>query len=181
VKRPFTAVVTLATAAHHGYELWAGVGLVFQPFLTLPGSVALWATSLPALLFGAARGGRRWNGVLANAVGAGMAGAVVHYSLWPWEVRRGLPALTEAEGLSPAQLPAYNLILWTWVAASTLAVAREIPAGTRRWFVLGLLNFVPLRLSARHHFAWAHEQARTNPAWWNRGLQGASDAPLVTP
>ena len=173
-RRPFTALATVATAAHHGYELWAGVGLVFQPFLTLPGSVALWVTSLPALLYGAVRGGRRWDAPLANAAGAGLAGAVVHFTIWPWELRGGVPTLTEAEGLSPRQLPAYNAILWTWAVASALALLRETPAGSRRWFALGLLNVVPLRLSAKHHFAWAHDQARTNPAWWNRGLRKAS-------
>jgi hypothetical protein len=172
-RRPFTAVALLATAAHHGFELWAGVGLVFQPFLTLPGSVAMWATSLPALLHGAVRGGDRWSPVLANAAGAGLAGAVVHYTIWPWELRAGVPTLTEAEGLSPRQLPAYNVILWTWVVASTLALLRETPRDSRKWFALGLLNVVPLRLSAKHHFAWAHDQARANPAWWNRGLQGS--------
>ena len=49
-RRPFTAVAVLATAAHHGFELWAGVGLVFQPFLTLPGAVALWEKHLASLI-----------------------------------------------------------------------------------------------------------------------------------
>ena len=171
MRRPFTAVATVATAAHHGYELRAGVGLVFQPFLTLPGSVGLWATSLPALLYGAARGGRRWDAPLANAAGAGLAGALVHFTIWPWEWRAGVPTLTEAEGLSPDQLPAYNAILWLWALSSALAFWRETPKGARRWFVLGALNAIPFRASAKHHFKWATEQARTNPAWWNRGLQ----------
>ena len=171
MRRPFTAVATAATAAHHGYELAAGVGLVFQPFLGLPGSLALWGATLPALGYGAARGGRRWEPALANAVGAGLAGAVVHFTIWPWRLRRGIPMLTDAEGLSPAQLPAYNAILWTWAVASALALLRETRRGNRRWFVLGLLNVVPLRMSAQHHFAWAREQARTSPSWWNRGLQ----------
>ena len=77
----------------------------------------------------------------------------------------------EAEGLRPESLPAYNAILWTWAVASALALLRETRRGNRRWFVLGLLNVVPLRMSAQHHFAWAHEQARTSPSWWNRGLR----------
>jgi hypothetical protein len=79
--------------------------------------------------------------------------------------------LTEAEGLSSEQLPAYNAILWLWALASAAAFVRETPKGARKWFVLGVLNAIPLRASAKHHFAWATEQARTNPAWWNRGLQ----------
>jgi hypothetical protein len=79
--------------------------------------------------------------------------------------------LTEAEGLSPSQLPAYNAILLAWIAAGALALVREVPKSARGWFALGLINAIPLRMSATHHFAWAAEQARTNPAWWNRGLQ----------
>ena len=50
---------------------------------------------------------------------------------------------------------------------------RETPKGARRWFVLGVFTALPFRVSAKHHFAWATQQARTNPAWWNRGLQPA--------
>jgi hypothetical protein len=171
MKRPFHALAVAGTAAHHVYEVNAGVGLVFQPFMGLPGSIAYWSTNLPALAWAAARGGERFDKPLAFAAGTGLSGALVHFSLWPWKLRRGLPVLTEAEGLSPLQLPAYNAILWAWIVASVLALLRETPKGARRWFAIGLLNGIPLRLSAKHHFAWAAEQARTNPAWWNRGLQ----------
>ena len=171
VKRPFMALTALGTAAHHGYELNAGVGLVLQPWLGLGGSLAFWSINLPFLFWAAARGGDRFDKPLAFATGTALAGTAVHYSLWPWELRRGLPVLTEAEGLSPEQLPAYNAILWAWAVASVLAVVRETPRGCRRWFAFGLLNGLPLRASARHHFVWATEQARTKPAWWNRGLQ----------
>jgi hypothetical protein len=159
------------TAAHHAFEVNAGVGLVFQPFLGLGGSIAFWSTNLPALAWAAARGGERFDKPLAFAAGAGLGGMAVHYSLWPWTLRRGVPVLTEAEGLSPEQLPAYNAILWGWGLACVLALLKETPKSARTWFVLGLLNAIPFRMSAKHHFAWAAEQARTNPAWWNRGLQ----------
>jgi len=55
--------------------------------------------------------------------------------------------------------------------ASLVALMRETPKGTRRWFLLGALAVVPFRASAKHHFKWASEQARTNPAWWNRALR----------
>jgi hypothetical protein len=171
MRRPFHALAVAGTAAHHAYEVNAGVGLVFQPFLGLPGSIAWWSTNLPALAWAAARGGERFDKPLAFAAGAGLGGALVHYSIWPWTLRAGVPVLTEAEGLSPSQLPAYNAILIAWMAAGALALLRETPKGARRWFALGVLNAIPLRLSAKHHFAWAAEQARTNPSWWNRGLQ----------
>jgi hypothetical protein len=171
MKRPFTALTALGTAAHHGFELNAGVGLVFQPWMGLGGSIAYWATNLPFLFWAAARGGDRFDKPLAFATGTALAGAGVHFAIWPWSVRRGLPVLTEAEGLSSEQLPAYNAILWLWALAAVGALVRETPKGARRWFALGLLNGVPLLASAQHHFAWATERARTSPAWWNRGLQ----------
>ncbi len=172
MKRPFHVIAALGTAAHHGYELNAGVGLVFQPWLGLPGSVAYWATSLPLLAWASARGGARFDKPLAFATGAALAGAGVHFTIWPWRLRRGLPMLTEAEGLAAGQLPAYNAILWAWALASVLALAHETPSGARRWFAVGVLSGLPLRASAKHHFVWATEQSRSNPAWWNRGLQG---------
>jgi hypothetical protein len=171
VRRPFHVLATAGTAAHHGFELASGVGLVFQPQLGLPGALALWATALPGLATASARGSSRWDPPLAFANGAGLAGAAVHFTLWPWAVRAGVPMLTEAEGLSPAQLPAYNAVLWAWALAAVAALVTETPPRARRWFALGMLSGVPLRLSARHHFSWAREQARVNPAWWNRGLR----------
>ena len=171
MRRPFTALTAVGTAAHHGFELNAGVGLVFQPYLRLAGSSAYWATSLPLLFWAAARGGRRFDKPLAFASGTALAGAAVHFAIWPWKVRGGVPVLTEAEGLSADQLPAYNAILWAWALAAVTALVRETPRGARRWLLVGLLNGIPLRMSAKHHFAWASEQARSNPAWWNRGLQ----------
>ena len=171
MRRPFTALTAVGTAAHHGYEFNAGVGLVFQPWMGLGGSIAYWSTNLPFLFWAAARGGDRFDKPLAFANGTALAGAAVHFAIWPWQVRAGLPMLTEAEGLSTEQLPAYNAILWLWALASVAALVRETPKGARRWFLLGLLNGIPLRASAKHHFAWATERARTDPAWWNRGLQ----------
>jgi len=171
VRRPLHTLTALATVAHHGYELGAGTGLVFQPYLGLGGSAVLWATSLPVWVGIASLGGPRWDRFLAFLAGLSVGGAAVHFSLWPWEARRGLPLLTEAEGLQPGQLPAYNTILWTWAAAGLGAILRETPRGARRWAVAGTLAAVPLRASAAHHFRWVKEQAATHPAWWNRAVR----------
>jgi hypothetical protein len=173
IRRPFSVLSALGTAAHHSYELGSGVGLVLQPELGLAGSLALWGVQLPLWTAGAAKGGRRWDKALALWTGAGLAGAVVHYVMWPWRrTRLGVPALTSAEGLSPAQVPAYNGILWAWAAASALALAFEVPRGARRWAVAGLLTMPIMRLSARHHFDWIRQEAATGPAWWNRAFHG---------
>ena len=94
----------------------------------------------------------------------------VHFLIWPWEVRRGLPVLTEAEGFRKEQLPAYNAVLYAWAVAGLLAILIETPRGAKKWAAAGFLATLPARASARHHFVWLREQARSNPAWWNRAI-----------
>jgi hypothetical protein len=171
IKRPFHVLACLGTTAHHVFELSAGVGLVFQPYVGLGGGCALWGVSLPTWLGAAARGSRRWDGFLAFLAGLSLGGAAVHFTLWPWTTERGPPLLTSAEGLRPGLLPAYNGVLYAWGLSAVLALARETPPSARRWGAVGLVAAIPLRASARHHFRWLSEQARTNPAWWNRGVR----------
>ena len=163
------------TAAHHGFELGSGVGLVWQPELGLTGSGTFWVAELGLWSLVAARGSQRWDGVLALLSGAGLAGVIVHFTLWPWRRNRfGIPVLTEAEGLPPSRLPAYNTILGLWGLASILSLL-ELSPSRRRWALVGLAALPLLRRSARHHFAWATTEAELHPAWWNRGLR--SDSP----
>jgi hypothetical protein len=170
VARPLHALTCLAAATHHAYELGAGVGLVFQPYLGMAGAGALWGLGFPAWFVTAVRGSRRWDPVLAYGLGMSLGGAALHFVLWPWELRRGLPVLTAAEGLRPGQLPAYNAIIDVWGLAAAAALARETPPGARRWALLGAATAFALRGSARRHFAWTARQAELNPAWWNRAL-----------
>lgn len=170
--RPLAVLAVLGTAAHHGYELANGVGLVFQPQLGLVGSSALWGSQLPVWAVLAARGSRRWDPLLAALAGVGLAGVATHFLVWPWRWGRvGLPVLAEAEGLAPGQLPTYNAILWAWAGASALSLAVETKGKDRRWALAGLATLPVLSASARHHFSWVRDQATTNPAWWNRGLR----------
>jgi len=170
-RRPWTAITALLTAAHHGFELSSGIGLVLQPELGLGVASALWGTQIPVWISLAARGEKRSDRLLAAWSGAALAGAIVHFVIWPWRRNRlGIPVLTEAEGLSPASLPAYNAILYAWGTAAMLSIALEVPRKDRRWVVVGLASLPLLQRSARHHFAWVTQQAVTNPAWWNRGV-----------
>lgn len=170
VKRPFHAMTCLAAATHHAFELAAGVGLVFQPYLGLRGAAGLWGTTLPAWLLLSARGSRRWDRILAFLAGLSLGGAAVHFTLWPVRRWRGLPVLEEAEGLRPEHLPAYNAVLYGWALAALAAIVADPRPGARRWAIAGALCALPLRASARYHFRWVREQARSNPAWWNRAL-----------
>ena len=156
--RPFGALTAVATAGHHGFELQAGVGLVFEPFLGRRGALALWGVALPAWLAMALAGDDRYDRPLALNNALGLAGGIVHFVEWPWELRRGVPTLTAAEGLPPERLPAYNRVLHAWIAAGALALALETPRRAWPWALLGLALGEPLRRSARHHFRWLREQ-----------------------
>ncbi len=162
------------TAAHHGFELSSGIGLVGQPEFGLVGAGAFWAAQIPTWITLAARGGKRWDGMLAAWSGAALGGVMVHFLVWPW--RRGalgLPVLAEAEGLDDSKLPAYSTLLYGWGAASALSIALETPPRDRRWALLGLAVSPLLYRTAKHHFSWIVRQAATSPAWWNRGVQAA--------
>lgn len=168
MKRPFHVATAAGMFAHHAFELAAGVGLVYQPQLGLRGASALWGAALPGWAVAAARGSEKWDAPLALLAGASVAACALHYMLWPWEFRRGLPTLTEAEGLKPGQLPAYNAVLWLWAVAAATALLRETPRGAGKWAVVGFLATLPQKASAKKHFEWLREEARANPAWWNR-------------
>ncbi len=102
---------------------------------------------------------------------------LVHYTLSPSRRRFGFPVLTQAEGLKPELLPAYNAVLYAWALAALTSLAIETPHGARKWDMVGMLAAVPLGFSARHHFAWIKERALETPAWWNRALV-ASPSPV---
>ena len=172
LQRPWTALAAAGTAAHHGFELSQGVVLVGQPELGLWGAGALWGTQIPVWVALASRGGRRWDKVLAVWSGAALGGVVVHFLLWPWRYNKiGIPVLTEAEGIAPSRLPAYNAILRVWFLASAVSIVGEISPRDRKWAIVGLATLPLLRRSAKHHFSWIVHEAATNAAWWNRGIK----------
>jgi hypothetical protein len=168
--RPLSALTALGTAAHHGFELHSGVGLVFEPFVGRQRALVLWGAYLPAQLAVALAGGERLDRWLALNNGAGFAGGLVHFVEWPWELRNGVPTLTEAEGMVPERVPAYNRVLQLWTLAAALALLFETPRRARAWALAGIALGEPLRRSARHHFRWAREQAKNEPDRWSPAL-----------
>lgn len=183
-KRSLHLGAVAGTAAHHGFELAAGVGLVFQPYLGLPGATAAWCVALPTWTWLALKGDGRHDRPLAVLAGVSLAGALLHFKMWPVGWRRlggrlALPVLVEAEGLSPSQLSKYNAILYAWTGASLAALVGGTPKGRRRFALLGLAAGVPLSASARHHFDWLGVEARERPAWWNRAGLTASERDVV--
>ncbi len=182
IRRPWTAMAAVFTAAHHGFELSNGIGLVWQPELGLVGASGLWGTQIPIWISLAARGTKRWDRLLAAWSGATLGAALVHFLLWPSSRGKlGLPVLTQAEGLRTSRLPAYNTLLYLWATVSALSIVREIPRRDRPWALVGLATVPLLRRSAQHHFSWLTEQAVTNPAWWNSGVRQDSEmAPFIS-
>ncbi len=170
MRRPWSTLTCAAAATHHAFELACGVGLVFQPYLGMTGASMLWGSVFPAWFGVARRGSGRWDRPLAYAAGMSVGGAVLHFALWPWSTRRGLPLLDEAEGLPPEAMPAYNAIIWIWGASATVALVRETRRRDLPLALFGALSAFGLRPSARRHFDWVREQARVRPAWWNRAL-----------
>lgn len=168
--RPLHAATILTGACHHAFELGAGVGLVFQPELGLGGAALLWSTAFPAALATAWRGGPWAERPLAACAGVNLAAAVVHFTVWPFELRP-LPVLSEAEGLPRAMLGPYNAVLLAWICAGLAAFVAEVPGGRRRWAVAGFVCALPFRRNLCHHLGWMRAQARERPAWWNRALQ----------
>lgn len=168
VRRPWQVATAAGAAAHHGFELGCGVGLLAQRELGLPAAVAAWLVALPGFAVAAARAPERADAGLAFVTGANLAAALAHYTIWPWRLRGGVPLLEEAEGLPARRLPAYNALLLAWQAVGWLAAAREVHPGHRVWVLLGLASAMPLRRHAQRHAAWLDRQARLHPAWWNR-------------
>jgi hypothetical protein len=171
-RRPFSVLTALGTAAHHTFEVRAGVGLVFEPFLGRQRAVALWTGALPAWVLAAwLADGERLEKWIALNNAAGLAGGIVHFIEWPWELRGGIPYLTEAEGMTAEQLRPYNRVLHLWTLAGLLAVVFETPPHARKWALLGLALGEPLRRSAVHHFRWARLQAQREPERWSPVLR----------
>jgi hypothetical protein len=172
LRRPLAFGSALGLLAHHSYETRAGVGLVFEPQLGRRGAIALWGALFPLMFLSAARRGRLNERLSAINAGIGVAGVAVHFAAWPWSLHGGVPMLDEAEGLTDEQLPAYNAVLWFWLASSVLSLAREAGPGSRRLgLIAGAINFPLLLASARHHFSWAREQARLEPNRWSAALR----------
>ena len=173
MRRPLHFGAALGVAAHNVFELAAGIGLIFQPQLGLRGAAALWSSALPAWMLASARGPRRWDRRLAGLSGAALGGVALHYVIWPWELRRGVPVLTNAEGLRGRPLAAYNALLLTWGTVALLALARETDRHDRGVALGSVLATVasgmaPGPANVERHFEWLREQARVEPAWWNR-------------
>ena len=181
-KRPFNALAALGAAGHNGFERWAGIGVFLEPWLGRRATNILWSTALPLWFVQALSGRRRDEPMLAFNAGTAIAGAAVHYVEWPWSPRFGfLPWLEEAEGFRPSLLPAYNIILLVWFIAGAASVLTETRRQHLKYAAVGIATGPLLLASARHHFAWAREQAeKGNPQFSADLLAESARGPVAT-
>ena len=163
---PVVALPAAMTAAHQVLELCAGSGVIGQHRVGLPAAASLsmlvdvgWAAM--------ALGDRRWDRALAMGAGTAIAAPALHYTLFPWRIRFGLPVLEEAEGLDGPPLVAYVALLYLWGLSGVLA-SRRLPRCSRRWTLAGIALAVAFRQLAFRHLVWIRAEARRNPRWWNR-------------
>jgi hypothetical protein len=171
--KPLNALATLGAAGHNGFERWAGVGVFLEPWIGRRATNVLWGVTLPVGFERALRGGDRDGPLLAFNAGLAIAGTAVHFVDWPWSLRWGLvPWLDEAEGLRPEQLPAYNAILSAWLLGGVGSVLLETRREHLPYALAGVATAPLLLESARHHFAWAKQQARRDPGHWSSALLG---------
>jgi hypothetical protein len=171
--KPFNALAAIGTAAHHGFERWAGVGVFLEPWLGRRKTNLFWSAVMPLWLYSALAGRDRDEPLLAFNAGVAIAGALVHFTNWPWSLRlRVFPWLDQAEGLPPERLTAYNTILWGWLIGGVGSVAAETRRRHLKFAAAGVATAPLLRASARHHFQWAREQAERDPESWSPFLLG---------
>jgi hypothetical protein len=169
--KPLNALATLGAAAHNGFERWAGVGVFLEPWIGRRATNALWSVTLPFGFARALHGNERDGPLLAFNAGIAIAGMGVHFADWPWSRRWGvLPWLEEAEGLTPAQMPYYNTLLWLWLLGGAGSVLLETRREHVRYALAGVATAPLLLESARHHFRWAKAQARRDPEHWSASL-----------
>src|SRR4051794_23373464 len=96
--RRFHALAGLMCAVHQGVELGLGTGIIGQAQAGFPAAIAL-STALDGGWIAAGLRRRPPERLLAYLAGIALGVPFIHFTLWPWSVRRGVPVLDEAEGL----------------------------------------------------------------------------------
>ncbi len=154
------------TAVHQAVELAFGTGVIGQSSVGLGPAIAA-SVLLDGGWVALARRGRA-DRLLAFLSGVALGVPAIHFTLWPWKLNRGVPVLTEAEGLPERLMPAYNAILYGWAAAGAAALVADTGPRHRKWSLAGMASVLAFRPVAQSHFRWMAAEARRNPRWWNR-------------
>jgi hypothetical protein len=170
-RRPWTRLGTVGAGAHVFYELLAGVGMPFASRLGPGTATAFWAGGTVATYRQAGRQPASRDAVFAAANGLYLSAVISHFLGWPRTTRRGLPWLTECEGLSGPVIAPYNVILHVSGVAAIVGLVAE-NRRTAAWGAVVPAFAVPLLLRAqRQEFNRLVAQAGQEPGWWNRRLR----------
>jgi hypothetical protein len=155
------------TTTHQALELALGTGIIGQAQAGFTGALAASTAMDAGWLFAATRKDPPER-LLAFSAGVAIMTPVLHFTLFPWQLRRGLPVLTQAEGLPASVMPLYNAVLYGWAGAGVLAAVRDTPRRYRPFVAAGILAVIAIRPMAKEHFAWMEREAARNTRWWNR-------------
>lgn len=155
------------TTTHQVLELALGTGIIGQAQAGFTGALAA-STAMDAGWLYAATRQEPPERLLAFSAGVAIMTPLLHFTLFPWRVRKGLPVLTQAEGLPASVMPLYNAVLYAWAGAGVLAAVRDTPRRHLPLVLAGILAVIGIRPMAQEHFAWIERESATNPRWWNR-------------
>lgn len=155
------------TTTHQALELALGTGIIGQAQSSFGGALAASTVMDASWLYAATRKNPPER-LLAFGAGVAIMTPLLHFTLFPWKVRRGVPVLTEAEGLPASVMPLYNAVLYAWAGGGVLAAVRDTPRRARPWVLAGIAFVIAIRPVAQRHFAWMEVEAQRNPKWWNR-------------
>jgi hypothetical protein len=176
-RRPWTRVGTAGVCAHVFYELGAGVGMPLASLLGPGPAAALFGGGGVVAFREAGRQPRSRDTAFAVLNGVFLSAVVAHFSAWPRLWRRGLPWLTECEGLSGRLMPPYNVLLY---GSGIAAVGGLVETGRGHGWravvpaVLVPAAVVPWLVGEQHRdHARLMAQAQRRPGWWNRRLRYA--------
>jgi hypothetical protein len=179
-RRPWTRLGTAGVGAHVFYELLAGVGMPFTSRLGPRGAAGFWAGSTVAAYSQAGRQPASRDPAFAVLNGLYLSAVIAHFLAWPRTTRKGLPWLTECEGLTGPVITPYNVILHVSGVAAVAGLVEN--RGGRVWGALVPLALVPVLLREQHReFGRLLVQARVQPGWWNRRLRSRGTRPERVP
>jgi hypothetical protein len=112
MRRPFHAGGGALTALHQAVEFAFGTGVIGQSAVGLGPAMAASTVFDAGWIWLARRSSAERT--LAFLAGIAIGVPALHFTLWPWESRAGLPILIDAEGLPRRVMPSYNAILYAW-------------------------------------------------------------------
>ena len=166
------------TTTHQVLELVLGTGIIGQAQVGFTGALAA-STAMDAGWLYAATRKEPPERILAFGSGVAIMTPVLHFTLFPWQVRRAVPVLTQAEGLPTSIMPFYNTVLYAWAGAGVLAAVRDTPRRSLPFVAAGILAVIAIRSTAKRHFAWMEREAVRNPRWWNRAWSRPRESPVA--